>query len=278
MQNGFLNSTVGGRRIEHLPCPHPGVPVDLSAPPAGVLHTIESTLGSGLSVFQNQFAPHFALDARRIVQLVPLGVIGCSLENLAGGTETNRLVRAQIEIAGKSSTTSWLPDADTTEALADLMATLERVADIPLTRPFAEKMPPLPWATKKFSRRSAGKWGRTAGWFGHVEVPENGHWDPGALQWNKLLARAREVGGENVRKPMSVRRQARATKPPSPIPEWYWVWLKWRLGEGEFKRFGPHAMKHRPKLPFGGKGQEPVPPWAWAKAREFLAARRGPHP
>ena len=56
MQNGFLNSTIGGRRIEHLPCPHPGVPVDLSAPPAGVLHTIEGNLGSGLSVFQDRNA------------------------------------------------------------------------------------------------------------------------------------------------------------------------------------------------------------------------------
>jgi hypothetical protein len=37
-------------------------------------------------------------------------------------------------------------------------------------------------------------------------------------------------------------------------------------------------MKNRPELPFGGKGQAPVPPWAWTKAKQFLAARHGPHP
>ena len=67
MQRGFLNKTLGGKRIEHIPCPHPHVEVDMSAPPVGVLHTIEGSLGSGLSVFQNRNAPHFALDGRSII-------------------------------------------------------------------------------------------------------------------------------------------------------------------------------------------------------------------
>jgi hypothetical protein len=29
MQTGWLKSTVGGRKIEHLPCPSPGGAVDL---------------------------------------------------------------------------------------------------------------------------------------------------------------------------------------------------------------------------------------------------------
>ncbi len=277
MQKGWLKTTVGGRKIEHIPCPNPGISVDLTAPAAGVLHTIEGSLGSGLSVFQSHFAPHFALDGRRIIQLLPLGVIGCACENQSGGVETNRLVRAQIEVAGKSKTKSWLPDPATTEALADLLATLKRAAEIPLKRPFPEKMPPLPWATATFSRRSAGKWGKTAGWFGHVEVPENSHWDPGALQWTKLLPLARKIAaGEGHAS--TPKRDPGAMKPPSPIPQWYSTWLSWRLGEGKFKRFGPHDMKHRPELPFGGKGQEPIPPWAWTKAGQFVAARRGPHP
>ncbi len=278
MQKGFLTTTIGGRKIEHIPCPHPGVPVDLKAPAVGVLHTIEGSLGSGLSVFQRHFAPHFALDGRRIIQLIPLGVIGCACENRPGGIETNRVVRAQIEIAGNSQKKSWVPDAETAEALADLMATLERAAEIPLTRPFADKMPPLPWATVKFSRRGGRKWGTTAGWFGHVEVPENEHWDPGALEWKTLLARAGEIADDNGRALAAANHQPRAVKPPNPIPDWFLVWLNWRLGEGKFKRFGPHDMKHRPKLPFGGEGQKPVPVWAWRKAGEFTATRRGPHP
>jgi len=275
MKKGFLTKTVGGRRIEHIPCPHPGLPVDLGAPPVGVMHTIEGSLGAGMSVFQRHFAPHFALDGRRIIQMVPLGMMACALENRPGGVETNRIVRAQIEVAGKSQEKSWLPDAQTTAALADLMATLKVAADIPLKRPFPEKMPPKPWATSTFARRRAGKWGKTAGWFGHIEVPENAHWDCGALQWGKLLARARKVAAESGKVPTSP--HGRTDKEPKPIPKWFGVWLNWHLGRGRFKRFGPHNMAHRPKLPYGGKGQDPVPAWAWRKASAFTAARRGPH-
>lgn len=277
MKTGFLTKTIGGRKIEHMPCPHPGEPVETGAPAVGVLHTIEGSLGSGLSVFQQHFAPHFALDGRRIVQMIPLGMIGLACENHAGGVETNRIMRAQIEVAGKSQQKPWLPDAQMTEVLADLMATLHHAAQIPLTRPFPDKMPPLPWAKFEFSRRRAGKWGKTAGWFGHVEVPENQHWDPGALQWNKVLRRARTIAGENGAA-LTAKRQARSATPPRPIPKWYWVWLSWRLGEGKFKRFGPHNMAHRPELPFGGKDQEPIPPWAWRRAAAFTAARHRPHP
>ena len=46
MQKGFLKTTLGGRQIEHIPCPHPSIPVDLEAPAVGVLHTVEGSLGS----------------------------------------------------------------------------------------------------------------------------------------------------------------------------------------------------------------------------------------
>jgi hypothetical protein len=276
MKTGFLTKTIGGRRIEHIPCPHPGERVDVGAPAVGVMHTIEGNLGSGLSVFQRHFAPHFALDGRRIVQMIPLGMIACALENRPGGVETNRITRAQIEVAGKSQQTAWLPDPQTADALADLMATLKLTADIPLTRPFPEKMPPQPWAAANFKRRQAGKWGRTAGWFGHVEVPENAHWDPGSLQWGKLLTRAKKYAGQAGT--VQASQNGRAAKAPNPIPDWYWVWLNWHLGKGKFKRFGPHDMKHRPEFPYGGPGQDPMPAWAWRKAGAFTAARQGAHP
>ena len=271
MQRGWLTTTIGGRKIEHIPCPNPGVAVDLRAPAVGVMHTIEGNLESGMSVFRRHFAPHFTLDGQQTIQLVPLGVIGAALENHPGGVETNLIVRAQIEVAGSSSTKSWLPDDATTEALADLVATLARAAEIPLERPFPDEMPPLPWAVETFSRRTAGDWGKTAGWFGHVEVPENKHWDPGALQWTQLLDLAREfaAGRAPAAKPKP---QPVVAKAPSPIPDWFWTWLRWRLGEGEFKAFGPQDVTHRPELPFGGEGQEPIPAWAWTKAGQFTAA------
>lgn len=93
------------------------------------------------------------------------------------------------------------------------------------------------------------------------------------------MALAGEVGnGAGAARSLTAAAKPRVANPPTPIPEWFWTWLKWRLGEGEFKKFGPHDMKNRPELPFGGKGQAPVPPWAWTKAKQFLAARHGPHP
>jgi peptidoglycan recognition protein len=37
------------------------------------------------------------------------------------------------------------------------------------------------------------KWGNEPGWFGHVEIPGNSHWDPGSLKYGALFDRAREL-------------------------------------------------------------------------------------
>src|SRR5262249_9633019 len=110
--------------------------------------------------------------------------------------ETNRWARAQIEVVGFSQESPYQFDEATLARLAALLGLLERIASIPLTRPFPDAMPPTPWAVKTFSRRHSGDWGTVAGWFGHVEVPGgNDHWDPGALRWSELLARARGTPG-----------------------------------------------------------------------------------
>lgn len=269
MQHGWLDTTVGGRRIEHIPCPNPGGAVDLDAPPTGVVHTIEGSLESGLGVFRRHYAPHFALEGNRVVQLVPLGTMAAALENRPGGVETNSITRVQIELAGHSHQEPWECDATTRNALADLLATLVRAAGIPLERPFPDEMPPPPWATVSFERRNAGKWGRVAGWYGHVEVPENEHWDPGAFRWSRLLERAKTLANGD-RAELSA--QPAAPRPPKRLPKWYWHWLAWLLGEGEYKRYGGRNAKHRPP-----DAPRKIPAWAWVKAGQFVAARKGPH-
>ena len=93
------------------------------------------------------------------------------------------------------------------------------------------------------------------------------------------MALAAEVGGEaGAERTLTAASRPRVANPPTPDSRVVLDWLRWRLGEGEFKKFGPHDMKNRPELPFGGKGQAPVPPWAWTKAKQFVAARHGPHP
>jgi hypothetical protein len=270
MQHGWLSTTIGGRKIEHIACPNPGGHVDEASPATGVIHTIEGSLESGLGVFRVHFAPHFTLDGERIIQLVPLGTMAAALENRPGGVETNSITRAQIELAGHSNDEPWLCDAATTESLADLLATLSQVAEIPLERPFADEMPAKPWATVDFARRKAGKWGHVAGWYGHVEVPENEHWDPGAFKWATVLEKAKGIAGDHGSRQLD--NAATHDKPPSPLPNWYWPWLSWLLGEGDFKAFGARSKDHRP-----AEAPTKIPNWAWVKAGQFTAARNEPH-
>ena len=203
-----------GYQIERIPCPHPNEPVDLGRPPAGVLHTVEGGWESGMSVFRKHFAPHFLvgrdrLGKTRIAQLVPLGKLACALENDPGGTETNRWLRAQVELVGFSKQKPWLPDAKTLDALVALMRTLEQVADIPFSRPFGAAMPSAPWASAQNSHRRSGTFGSKPGWYGHVDMPENEHWDPGHLRWDALFAH------KNV--PLEKRKEFQA-------------WMQWHLG------------------------------------------------
>ena len=270
MTKGWLEKTIGGHRIDHVECPHPGL-VNEDAPPAGVMHTIEGSLESGLAVFHQHYAPHFTLDSRRIVQLVPLGYMAAALENRLGGVETNSVVRAQIELAGNSREKPWLPDNGALNLLADLLATLQLAAGIPLHRPYPDAMPPPPWATTSFTRRRDGKWGKVDGWYGHVEVPENEHWDPGALRWSVLLEEAEKIAAADVPAPKPVPHPTPA-KQPRHVPAWFWLWLAWRLGEKHpDKDFRGHALD-----PAWRPASAParIPDWAWAKASAYIAARR----
>jgi N-acetylmuramoyl-L-alanine amidase len=223
----------GAHRVEHVPCPNPGQPVDLHAPPKGIMHTTEGSFEGSLAVFRQHFAPHFMVgrDARkavRILQLVPLETMAAALENRPGGVETNRVCRAQIELVGFSKHELWLPEQEVAEALAALMLALRDAAGIPLRHVIAGRKPDL--------------WVKAAGWLGHIDVPENSHWDPGNLDWHALLKLA---------------------APTDDRPQWakdgdklapMWAWFLWK------DHGAPPAL--RPK-------QVParVPMWWWARYR-----------
>lgn len=250
MQKGWLKKA-GAFRVEHMPCPRPGSPVDLDAPPKGVLHTIEGSLESGLAVFRRHYAPTFTVGRDRkgnvrILQHIPLGEMAAALVNASGGVETNRVVRVQIEIAGFSKHQPWLPDAGVQAALASLMATLEGAAGIPLTH--------------RNIARNPLKWRHLSGWFGHADVPENTHWDPGELKWASLLTLAKSFLS---REPL-VRKRPRKTD----RAKGYWEWLAWRLGEGKYEQAGPQNPSCRPPVP------AEIPKAWWARADAFLRRRQ----
>lgn len=192
---------VGKFKVEKIPCPHFSLAVDLAAPRTGVIHTTEGAWISSMGVFKTHYAPHFIVGAGRIAQLVPIGLIGAALV-----THNDHAI-VQIEVVSKSQQSLWLPDDATVEALAALMAVCQREYGIPLTHP---------WPDGDYGvygdnpHRHAGKWGVVAGWFGHGDVPApDAHWDPGALRWSALLAKAAA---------MTAITQAPGWAPPYPPP------------------------------------------------------------
>ena len=184
MKHGWLTKA-GPYKVEHVACPRPSRPVDLKHPPLGLLHTTQGpTIEGALSVFRTHYAPHFTVggDSKkrgRILQHVPLGEMAAALMNAAGGVETNREVRVQIEIVGFCAAKAWLPKEPTLSMLIALLAELRDAADIPLNHPTVA--------------RNHEKWMHATGWVGHADAPENDHTDPGHLDYAALLARARTV-------------------------------------------------------------------------------------
>jgi hypothetical protein len=134
----------------------------------------------------------------------------------------------QIEVAAFSKTSLYSFDPELSRAVASLMFQLSVDAQIPLARPFGDNLPPPPWATRNFSRRHASKWGRVPGWYGHIEVPGNSHWDPGALRWSALIAEATALLPPAPRP---------GTLPgPRPKPAWFWKWADWKRMGGQLLR------------------------------------------
>jgi hypothetical protein len=227
--------SAGRYRVEQATCPATG-PVTLSAPRAGVLHTTEGPFESAYAEFTTHYAPHFLVGRDktgkiRIAQFVSLGKWASALENHAGGTETNKIAVAQIEVAANSKTTPWQLDSGVLDALASLLAVLHTECGIPLSRPFPDAMPPPPWAVESFSRRHANKWGKIAGWYGHIEIPENSHWDPGAYKWAELLAAAKA----KITKPMPSKRYVTYWGMRVRVGSKLYKWIRKMIGRGAFK-------------------------------------------
>lgn len=183
--------------------------IDMKAPAIGVLHTIEwKYILSGYP----RGCPTLAIGKpgattrSRLEQWIPFGNYATALQNDPGGVETNRRIRVQIELAGYSSLQPWLPaDKEQTVQLASFMEWAKHNLDIPESRPFPDTLQSgVIWATEGNPRRRSGLFTRTPGWYGHVEIPENDHWDPGSLKTRVLLALDPEPD-------MVVRRALRAT-------------------------------------------------------------------
>src|SRR5215471_18443671 len=99
---GFINKLPGGIEVIHLPAAKDWGDVDLSSPPKGCGHTTEGTSLPSYREGQRD-APTFTVGVDKVWQHRGLGKSCGTLQNLAGGVETNRLIRIQFELIGSST-------------------------------------------------------------------------------------------------------------------------------------------------------------------------------
>lgn len=184
--------TVGGVKVERLTgVKRSGASSDQSKPARAVLHTTEGGWDGSMAVFRSTGTPTFMVgrdnrNVLRVAQFMPMGEMALTLKNASGGVETNRWCLVQIELVGFSQRTFGWPlgvdrkpmDEAVKRTLADLVDQCSAACGIPLKR-------------AGDGTRSVANWSGNTGWFGHAEVPENDHWDPGNFDWADLFKRAR---------------------------------------------------------------------------------------
>ncbi|MER8046511.1 peptidoglycan-binding protein LysM [Streptomyces sp. NPDC094032] len=167
-----------------------GGPMDTpDLPPRVVWHTTESGAGNaafdavGAYLIKQGSEPHLLYDPTtdKLGQFGPLDRSARALRN-DGDTRTNRTGRVcvQIEVLARAATPFtgyWKPGP----GFGALMAAVRSwgVPDV--------------WAGRG---RSRSDWRGKGGHFGHVHVPGNDHWDPGAIDPSALFAAAGGAGAK----------------------------------------------------------------------------------
>lgn len=150
--------------------------------PSGVLHTTEGSTvdGAVAHLKRNHWSPHFVVGEGRIVQMRPLWAQAATMRSGTNG----RFI--QIEAVGSSKREPHLLTRPTLEPLLAVMEFLRDRCGIPLRRPEGWEDDALrsgTWAVEDNPRRRSGVAFRFHGWLGHVDVPNNTHWDPGSFRY-----------------------------------------------------------------------------------------------
>lgn len=151
-----------------------------------VLHTVE---GKGdyrhnpASYFGHQSWPHCTIDRVGIHQHYPIDQYAKALANKAGGVETNRARAIQCEIFWTAADIANLPD-DIMRHLGDWVNwCCEQTG---ARRTFATFRGNEAYGPNGASRFLGQRWLSFDGICGHQHVPENDHWDPGAIDTARL--------------------------------------------------------------------------------------------
>lgn len=147
------------------------------------------------SYFGHQFWPHATVariaGAARIAQHLPITRAARALEHPRGTPETNRARAVQVEVGWWAGRIGDLPD-DIAGALADWLTWVAGETGAPLAGPvFVGEGAGYTLASVDARQRmSARDWLAFSGVCGHQHVPNNRHWDPGALDLRRVIRTA----------------------------------------------------------------------------------------
>lgn len=190
---------------ERSPEPDAGLAIGPGADKV-VIHTTESPRGS-FNAIRNLWRgednwgrglPQFLADGARVVQLMPLSVNAYTMENKAGGVDTNRAGHViQVEWC-RYSKDPWAEDE--INALAKWLVDLQKAGlkfDFNTHPRFYGANEGVVLASYNSPIRLQGKaWTDFNGWLGHQHAPENAHWDPGYLDANKVVSICNNLAGK----------------------------------------------------------------------------------
>lgn len=163
-----------------------------------IWHTTEGpSIEAAVSAYRSHRGwPHATWDPRdgRIVQHLHVDQSARSVENRAGGVETNRYGKVlQIETVAHAAS----PFTDGPLVGVDRLIDWLRSNDVPDTWPVGqplaygpdERRPgisPAAYGTNN-GTRPVGVWVTYGGHYGHSQIPENDHGDPGRIDIDKML-------------------------------------------------------------------------------------------
>lgn len=155
-----------------------------------VWHTVEAPYTakpSDMAAYMNRmgYSVHLCWNpvTGEIVQMIPANKAGRGLENRSGGVQTNRggSVVIQIEVVAQAS------DPFTKTACKNLDKIMDWLRSWGIPDVFPAGSPGGSESYGPNSQRTVTNWSKS-GHFGHSQVPENSHWDPGKIDINKILS------------------------------------------------------------------------------------------
>lgn len=173
--------------VRHDPAPTDGGGF-LTTSRRAVWHTTEgASIAGSISWTRNNTSSwaHLYWDPEtgEIVQCVPFTRAARAVKNLSGGVETNRWGAIQIEVVGHAAR----PFTSTPMRGRDVVLGILRTLGIPDHWPAGSPLPyPQSYGFAN-PQRSIGTWLGIPGHYGHSQVPENDHGDPGAIDTALLL-------------------------------------------------------------------------------------------